>query len=134
MRNAGGTEGGAGQFFLGLILMIAGGYLFLQSVHVGTAFAFGMPFLTFGGFGLTGGTTLIPLVIGIALIFYNAANALGWVVALGSLAALAFGIVSSVRFTMIGMSLFDLIIVLGLFMAGLGLFLRSLRPQGRSGG
>lgn len=129
MKNAGGTPGGGGHFFLGLILMIAGGYIFLKSVHVWTGFGFGGTLFSFGGYGFGGGSILIPLLIGVAVIFYNAGNPLGWVVALGSLAGLAIAIISSIHFTLAAMSLFDLLVVLGLFMAGLGLFLRSLRPQ-----
>jgi uncharacterized protein len=127
MRNAGGSPGGGGHFFLGLVLMIAGGYTFLRAVHVWSGFGWGGALFAYGGFGVSGGTLLIPLLIGIAMIFYNANGVLGWVVMAGSLLALGIGIVSSIHFTLAGMSLFDLILILGLFMAGLGLFLRSLR-------
>jgi hypothetical protein len=127
LRNAGGSAGGGGHFFLGLVLMIAGGYTFLRAVHVWSGFGWGGSLFSYGGWGFSGGTLLIPLLIGVAFIFYNANSIVGWVVTIGSLAALVIGIVSSVHFSLNGMSLFDLLLILGLFMAGLGLFLRSLR-------
>lgn len=38
---AGGTEGGIGRFFMGLIMMVAGGYLFLNNIQVGHSFHMG---------------------------------------------------------------------------------------------
>jgi hypothetical protein len=129
-RGAGGTGGGVGQFFLGLGLMALGAYLFLQSVQVTTGFAFGAPlFAGYGyGYGVPGGVLLIPLAIGVAMIFYNGASLPGWLLALGSPGLLTAGIVMSLRFSLAGVSLFELLAVLGTFAAGLGLFLRSLRP------
>jgi hypothetical protein len=128
-RGAGGTEGGAGQFFLGLGLMALGAYLFLQSVQVTTGFALGAPLFGGYGYGVPGGVLLIPLAVGVAMIFYNGASVLGWLLALGSLGLLVAGIVMSLRFVLAGVSLFELLAVLGTFAAGFGLFLRSLRPR-----
>ena len=54
-RNAGGTRGGVGQFFLGLALMAAGLYFFLRSVEVTTGFAWGSPFFVAYGHGVPPG-------------------------------------------------------------------------------
>ena len=39
MKGAGGSSGGVGQFFIGLIMMIGGFYLFLNAISVSTNFA-----------------------------------------------------------------------------------------------
>ncbi|MGH8075984.1 MAG: hypothetical protein ACREPE_01490, partial [Lysobacter sp.] len=70
---------------------------------------------------------LIPFVIGVGLIFYNARSIAGWVLASGSLVALIFGVIASVSFGFQAMSAFDLIMILVLAVGGLGLFLRSLK-------
>ncbi|HDY91374.1 MAG TPA: hypothetical protein ENH79_17475, partial [Pseudoalteromonas sp.] len=80
-----------------------------------------------GGFGVTGGMVMIPFIFGVGLIFYNSKNILGWVLSLGSLTALIFGVISSVRFSMRTMTSFDLIVIIILAFGGLGLFLRSLK-------
>jgi hypothetical protein len=131
MNGAGGTSGGTGQFFLGLVLMCGGFYLLLNSVVVSSSFGLGMRLFGVGGYGITGGIVLIPLVIGIAMIFYNARNVLGWLLAICAFAALVFGVIASVNMSLRTMSAFELICILTLAFGGLGLFLRSLRSAAR---
>src|SRR5690242_10600871 len=74
----GGTRGGLGSFALGLILAAAGGYLILEQVNVTSDY--------WGWWGRnTFGLTLVPLIIGIGLLFFNSRSILGW--ALGGLGA-----------------------------------------------
>jgi len=127
ITGAGGSQGGIGRFFLGLVMMIGGGYLFLNSIQVVHHFGFGHALYSFGGIRLTSGMVLIPLIFGIGMIFYNAKNFIGWTLAAVSLIMLGFGIISSIRFHFNRMSAFDLIMILVLMIGGLGLFLSSLR-------
>lgn len=131
MNGAGGTSGGTGQFFLGLVLMCGGFYLLLNSVVVSSSFGLGMRLFGVGGYGITGGIVLIPLVIGIAMIFFNARSALGWLLAICAFAALVFGVIASVNMSLRTMSAFELLCILALAFGGLGLFLRSLRSAAR---
>jgi len=129
MNGAGGTSGGSGQFLLGLIMMCGGFYLLLSGIVVSSNFGLSTRLFGVGaGFGITGGMILIPLMIGIGMVFYNARNYLGWMVAICSFAALVFGVVSSVSLNLRTMSAFELIMILTLAIGGLGLFLRSLKP------
>lgn len=127
MRGAGGTEGGIGSFFLGLTMMIAGGYLFLESIQVVSHFGMGYRLYSIGGFGLTSGMVMVPFVFGVGLLFYNGKNPIGWILMLGSLVMLGFGVVSSIDFRFRNMSAFELITILVLMVGGLGIFLRSLK-------
>ena len=128
MQGAGGTSGGLGQFFIGLMMMCGGFYLLFNAIHVSSSFGFSARLYSFGsGMNLTTGMILIPLMIGIGIIFFNSRNVLGWLLAAGSLVALLFGVISSLRFGFRTMSAFDLITILVLAIGGLGLFLRSLR-------
>ena len=129
-RNAGGTPGGAGSFFVGLGLMIIGGYLFLKSVYVSYGLSLWGPLASVYGWDLNGGIILIPAMIGVAMIFRSGGSVIGWLLAVGSVLALVAGIVASLRFSLHGMSLLDLLVVLGVFAAGAGLFARSLRSHG----
>ena len=70
---------------------------------------------------------MIPFMLGIGLVFYNGRNVIGWLISIGSVAALIIGVISSIRFSFKAMSAFDLITMLVLAIGGLGLFLRSLR-------
>ena len=127
-RGAGGTDGGVARFFIGLAMMIGGGYLFLDSIHIGFHWGYGL--YRFGGFQLTSGMVLIPFIFGVGFIFYNAKNPIGWILAAGSLLALAFGVIRSLRFSMTGLSAFDLVMILVLLFGGVGLFVSSLRDLG----
>lgn len=127
VHGAGGSKGGIGRFFIGLIMMIAGGYLFLESVRVSNHFHMGFAIYSFGQMRITSGMVLIPLIFGIGIIFYNSKNFSGWFLCIGSLTMLLFGIISSISFRMRSMSAFELISILVLLIGGIGLFLSSLR-------
>ncbi|MDO6687278.1 MULTISPECIES: hypothetical protein [unclassified Agarivorans] len=130
MKGAGGSSGGIGHFFIGLVMMCGGFYMLLNAISVTSNFGMGSRLYNFnalGGFSVTSGTVMIPFIFGVGLIFYNSKNILGWVLSIGSLAALLFGVISSVRFSMRTMTSFDLIVILVLAVGGLGLFLRSLK-------
>ncbi|MEJ2053698.1 MAG: hypothetical protein P8X42_07235 [Calditrichaceae bacterium] len=133
MKGAGGTSGGVGQFFIGLIMLSGGFYLLLNAIVVRSGFAFGARlygFHAFGGtYGVTSGMIMIPFILGVGIIFYNSKNIVGWMLAVLSLVALIFGVISSIHFHMRSMSAFDLIVILVLFVGGAGLLLRSLRDM-----
>ncbi len=133
MRGAGGTPGGAGRFFLGLAMMIAGGYLFLSSIRVYNLFSFGYGLFSMGGLRVTSGMTLLPLVLGIGLIFSNSGSILGWLLAAGSLIAICVGVIASIQFSLAGMSLFELLVIFVMLAGGAGLFFSSLRDSGGRG-
>ena len=133
MRGAGGTSGGLGQFFIGFIMMCGGFYLLLNAISVSSNFGMGARLYGFSAFGgnysITSGLIMIPFIFGVGMIFYNSKNFIGWLLALGSLTGLIFGVISTIRFSFKSMSAFDLIVILVLAMGGLGLFLRSLKSM-----
>lgn len=130
LDGAGGSSGGVGRFFIGLAMMTAGGYLFLNAIRVSYGFHMGYRLYSFGGYHLTSGMTLIPLIFGIGFIFYNSRNIIGWLLAVAALIMLVVGVITSIRFSLRGMSAFDLIMIFVLLFGGLGLFLSSLRNFG----
>lgn len=129
MRGAGGSQGGELQFLIGLVMMVAGFYLLLNSISIDSQFGFGMRLYGIGGMGITSGILMIPLIAGVIFIFYNVKNLIGWVLSIGSLVALIVGVLANARFSLRGMSSFDLIVILVLAFGGLGLFLRSLKSN-----
>lgn len=131
MKGAGGTSGGIGSFFIGVAMMCGGFYMLFNAIRVNSNFGMGSSIYGFNAWGynvgLTSGMVLIPFIFGVGMLFYNGKNILGWVLSMGSLVALAFGVISSLHFSMRSMSSFDLIVILVLCAGGLGLFLKSLR-------
>ena len=127
MQGAGGTNGGVGQFFIGLTMMVIGFYLLLNAITVTSSFGMGYSLYHFSGMSITSGMVMFPFIFGVGIIFYNGKNPLGWLLAAGALIALIAGVIASIRFNFRTMSAFDLIMILVLAVGGLGLFLRSLK-------
>ena len=123
-RGAGGTSGGIVEFFVGLALAGIGVYLFLDRVQVHTSF------WHFAGGRSAFGVVLLPLLFGIAILFFNGKSKLGWVLAIGGLAAILVGVISNLDIYFAPTSLVVTLIMLGMLAAGLGLIVRSLRPHG----
>lgn len=69
-RGAGGTSGGLFEFGGGVALAIAGGYLLTQQVVVTSRFWSWWGENTFG-------LTVVPLLIGIGLLFFNGSPSRG---------------------------------------------------------
>jgi energy-coupling factor transporter transmembrane protein EcfT len=130
MDGAGGTKGGIGEFLIGFFMMCGGFYLLLNSIVVSSSFGLGVQLYGFSFWGglhsITTGFVLIPFMFGVALIFYNGKSIPGWLLAVGSVAALIFGVITSLNFSFRSMSAFDLLTILVLAMGGLGLFVKSL--------
>jgi hypothetical protein len=124
-RNPGGTPGGAGAFVLGLIMAVVGGYLILNQVQVyGGYWYFGW----MGGYGRSFGITLIPLLFGIGILFYDGRSFAGRVlVALGSLVILT-GVIANLDIHFRETSLFALLVMLVLLVGGIGLVVRAVLP------
>jgi hypothetical protein len=119
-RGAGGTPGGVGQFLIGLVMAVVGVYLLLNQVQVTTSF---WNFGRFGGFG----PTLLPLLVGVAFLFYNGKSVVGWLLTGLGLAIILAGILMNLDIYFRQTTLFNTIVMLGLLFGGLGLIARSLR-------
>lgn len=125
----GGTRGGLGLFVGGLALTALSMWFFLDSVRV-QAYGNGWISGGFGGFGGTGsmGVLFVPLLVGIAGLFYNGKAVWAWVVFGLGLALIVIEIVSKLRF-FYDLKLSHFLLMLGGFAAGIGLTLRSLKPD-----
>ena len=122
MTNPGGTPGGLSTFLGGLALVVGGGYLIMNQVTVTTGF---WSFYGYNAFGLS----LIPLLIGIAILFFSGKSAAGWFLALGGILIILLGVIANLHIFFQPTSLFNTLMMLGALAGGLGLIARSLRPQ-----
>lgn len=129
MNGAGGTDGGIGKFILGIIMFVTGGYLLLNSIYVQNDFSWSYAIYRVGPVPLTSGFIMLPFMLGIGMVFYNYKNIIGWILAVGSVGLLIIGVITSVHFTLRQMTAWELLLILVLFIGGLGLFLSSLRKQ-----
>ena len=131
MRGAGGTQGGLGHFFIGLLMMCGGFYLLFNAITVTSNFGMGMRLYSLPAFGsrygVTTGMVLIPFIIGIGLVFYNGRSVIGWILSVGSITALIFGVIASIQLNLRTMTAFELITILVLSIGVTGLFFRSFK-------
>jgi hypothetical protein len=123
MKGAGGTPGGIGQFFIGLMCAVAGGWLLTNQVTVTT-----------GGYwqlwGMNGfGLSLIPFIVGTGLIFFNGKSILGWVLLAAGLVIVFVGILANLRIYFQPTSLFNTLLMLALLAGGLGAMAAALRSR-----
>jgi hypothetical protein len=121
MTGAGGTPGGVGSFFIGLAMAVAGGYLLTQQVTVSSGF--------WGYFGpQTFGLSLLPLIVGVGMLFFDGRSPLGWILTGGGALVIFLGILVNLHVYFQPTSLFNTLIMLVLLIGGLGLVARSLKP------
>ena len=120
IEGAGGTPGGIYTFFIGLIMTVAGGFLFMNHVKVGYSF--------WNFFGRdTHGLILLPLLFGIGFLFFNGKSIIGWILTGGGALIIFLGVIVNLRFYFPRTSLFNLLVMLVLLIGGIGLILRSLK-------
>ena len=110
------------MFVFGLALAIAGGYLIMNQVQVTTGYWSWWGTNTFG-------LTLLPLVIGIGLLFFDGRSIAGWVLAGGGAVIIFVGILVHLQIYFQNTSLFNVIVMLVLFAGGLGLMARALKSS-----
>jgi len=122
LQGAGGTPGGLGTFFLGLVMTVAGGYLLTNQVMVtsGAWYVWG-----YNAFGLS----LLPLLLGIGLLFVNGRSLSGWFLTVAGTVIIFVGILAHLEIYFRPTSLFNTLLMLILLVSGLGLVARSLRAS-----
>jgi hypothetical protein len=125
LTDAGGTPGGLGEFLLGFAMMCVGGYLLSNQVKVVGSY------WNFYGTN-TFGITLLPMLFGIGILFWNGRSIFGWLLTLGGALFIFAGVVANMHIYFAPTSLFNTIIMLVLVVGGLGVLARGLRPHGGS--
>ncbi|HEV7671971.1 MAG TPA: hypothetical protein VGS22_25895 [Thermoanaerobaculia bacterium] len=122
-RGAGGTPGGMGEFLIGLVMAVAGGYLLTTQVTV-----------TSGAWMLWGrsafGLSLIPFIFGIGLLFWNGRSIFGWLLLVGGSGIILAGILTNLEIYFERTSLFNTLLMLVLLFGGIGLMARGVRAHG----
>jgi hypothetical protein len=122
LRSPGGTSGGLVEFLGGVAMVVAGGYLLTTRVTVSSGY---WTLWGYDAFGLS----MLPLMVGIGVLFFNARSVLGWFLLLVGSVIIVTGIVANLRIYFQPTSLFNTIMILGLMAGGIGLIVRGLRPH-----
>ena len=127
VKNPGGTPGGFAPFLLGLAMSIIGGYLLLHSVQVTSGY-WNWGFV--GSAGRSFGLTLIPLLFGIGILFYDGRSFAGRVLTGGGALIILAGIIANMDIHLQQTSLYNVLIMLVLLVGGIGIMMRAVLPMG----
>ena len=79
----------------------------------------------------TFGLTLVPLLIGAGLLFWNARSIVGWALAVAGALFILAGVIANLHIYFQPTSLFNTLVMLVLFVGGLGLIARALGAHPR---
>lgn len=121
-RGAGGTPGGVGEFLLGLAMAVAGAYMLTNRVTVASDY---WSMWGYSGFGLS----LVPLIFGIGILFFNGKSIAGWVLLFVGIVIIFAGILLNLNIYFQQTSLFNTIVMLVLLAGGIGLVARGLKSH-----
>lgn len=122
IEGAGGTPGGMGEFFIGLLMAVAGGYLLTNQVTVTSGY---WSLWGYNAFGLS----LVPFLIGVAILFFNGSSKLGWLLTLAGVVIILAGILTHLQIYFEPTSLFNTLLMLVLLFGGVGLMARGVRAH-----
>jgi hypothetical protein len=78
----------------------------------------------------TFGITLLPMMIGIGLLFFSGRSTIGWLLTAGGALFILAGVIANLHVYFQPTSLFNTIVMLILLAGGIGLIARALRPRG----
>ena len=122
LNDVGGTPGGLGKFLMGFAMACVGAYLLSHQVTVvGSYWSF------WGGNSF--GITMLPLLIGVGLLFWNGRSAIGWLLTVAGALFILGGVLANMHIYFQPTSLFNTLVMLILLFGGLGLIARSLRAH-----
>jgi hypothetical protein len=122
LSDVGGTPGGLGDFLIGFAMTCVGAYLLSNQVSVVGSY------WSFSGTN-TFGITLIPMLIGIGLLFWNGRSLIGRLLTLAGALFILAGVIANLHIYFQPTSLFNTLVMLILLVGGLGLIARSIRPH-----
>ena len=122
LRGAGGTAGGVGEFLIGLGMAVVGAYLLTNQVTVTSGYWYLWGYNAFG-------MTLLPLLFGIGILFFDGRSALGWGLTVIGVLIILVGVITNLDIYFRPTSLFNTILMLALLAGGIGLVARSLKSH-----
>jgi uncharacterized protein len=122
-KNVGGTTGGLIEFLIGLTMTVAGAYMLISRVIVTSAF------WNWGGYN-TFGLSLVPMIFGIAIVFFNGKSLIGWILIFLSVVIIGSGILMNLQIYFQPTSLFNTTMMLVLFAGGIGLIAKAVMKHG----
>ncbi|MBQ8297664.1 MAG: hypothetical protein IJX77_07775 [Ruminococcus sp.] len=113
------------NFFIGLLMFGGGLFLIFQNAQVTSTWGSGY-FYHIGSWGVPNGLILLPLIIGVIMLFMMDRKIFGWIVIALGVIFILLTIIMSVRIVWRTTSVYMFVLMFGLAAAGAGLMLRAL--------
>jgi len=120
-KRSSGSEGNLGSFFLGVICFAIGVYLIFQNTIISTQFSL----MDIIGFNPPFGLVILPLLIGIGILFFNEKSILGWIVTIFGIITILLGILMGLRIYFRPVTLYQAVLMYGMTAAGIGLIAKA---------
>lgn len=110
------------QFLAGLVMLAAGLYWFMSSVHVTTGFGSFM----FGSFRVGTGLVIVPFLVGIVMLFYNFDSILAKMITMLGVIIIIASIIMNTHFYFTSKNLYEYLLMLVFIFGGGTLVLKVL--------
>ena len=128
-KSSGGNVSGSSnnellQFFIGFLLFGGGIYWMLNSFTVSSSWGGG--YWSLFGMRMPMGVMLIPLLVGIGLLFFCDKKVIGGCVAALGLLVIVISLLTSIEFHAVRSSLYVYVLMFGMIAAGAGLLIKTL--------
>ena len=107
---------------MGFVMACVGGYFLAHQVAVVGSY---WSFYGANSFGIT----LVPMLIGVGLLFWNGRSVVGWLLTVAGALFILAGVIANLHIYFQPTSLFNTLVMLILLVGGLGLIARAIRPQ-----
>ncbi|MBQ6041384.1 MAG: hypothetical protein IJL32_11540 [Oscillospiraceae bacterium] len=114
------------RFFGGLLLFGAGMFMIFQNMTVSSSWGMGGSIFRIGGFGIPNGTIMIPLLIGIALLFLCDRKLWGWLFIAVGLVIILAAVIMTVSISWRSTTGWTFFVVFAMTFAGGAMMLREL--------
>lgn len=114
------------KFFFGLVILAVGLFMIFQNITVSSSWGMGGYFYHIGGFGISNGMIMLPIVIGIGMLFFMRKRIYGWIVLAIGIAFVLFTVFATTSIHWRTTSAYVFVIMFGMTAAGAGLVLREL--------
>lgn len=127
-RGSGGSDDSKDlrNFFLGLLMLGGGLFMIFQNIVVTNSWGASGHFLRIGSFDLPNGMIMLPMIIGIFMLFMMDKKIFGWVVLSIGILIVLLSVLLTTHIAWRRTSAYIFVIMFGLVAAGGGLLIRVL--------
>lgn len=114
------------KFFMGIMMLAGGLFMIFNNIRVTSSWGMGGYFFHIGSWGIPNGLIMLPLIVGIMMLFMMERKIFGWIVFSAGIVIVLLSVLASTRITWRGSTGFEYVIMFGLTAAGAGLVIREL--------